>query len=279
MPVSLPSDQDLEVIVRTLPAAPRILAELAPRLQALDADVPDITQVLRRDSGLTARLIDMANSAAYMGFDPATSIEDAVARIGFRDTYRIVGAVASTQIADERLAYYGVQPRRLRENSLFCALMMEELADVAFMDAATGYTVGLLRSIGKVVLDRLARRHARITPFDPMRQPLLSWERLHWGCTNADIAAHVLEFWGFPDEAVETVRTHYLPSTDAPRNAHLLNLAAGAAELRGFGLPAEQRYWRLTGAGLESARIDEARLNWASERAYTTLSHISVAFA
>lgn len=279
MPVSLPSDKDLELVIRTLPAAPRILAELAPRLQALDVDIPDVTQLLRRDSGLTARLIDMANSAAYTGFDPATSIEDAVARVGFRETYRIVGAVASTQLADEQLSYYGIRPRRLRENSLFCALVMEDLANPTIIDPATAYTIGLLRSIGKVVLDRLARKSSRVTPLDPLRLAVTRWEQANWGCTNADVAAHVLERWEFPTEAIEAVRQHYTLETDAPTNAHLLNIAAGAAELRGFGLPAEQRYWRYTTEAFERTGLDEARVTWAAEHAYNTISHLSVAFA
>ena len=279
MSVSLLSDQELDAVVRTLPAAPRILAELAPRLQALDVDIPDVTRLLRRDSGLTARLIDMANSAAYMGFDPATSIEDAVARVGFRETYRIVGAVASTQLADERLPLYGIQPRRLRENSLFCALMMEELSDPALLDPATAYTIGLLRSIGKVVFNRLARNNPRIAAFDPLRQQLVRWETANWGRSNVEIAAHVFEKWGFPDEAVEAVRLHYLPGVDAPPNAHLLNIAASAAELRGFGLPAEQRYWCFTPDSFERARVDEPRVMWAAEQAYTTISQLSPAFA
>jgi HD-like signal output (HDOD) protein len=279
MPTPVPTDDQLELIVRSLPAAPRILAELAPRLQALDADVPDITRILRRDTGLTARLIDMANSAAFLGFETATTIEDAVARVGFRETYRIVGAVASTQLADEPLIYYSMPPQRLRENSLFCAVVMEELAESASIDAGTAYTVGLLRSIGKVALDRLARHRPGILRFDPNRDRLVDWERYHWGCSNADIAAHVLEIWDFPEEAVEAVRRQYDPGDNTPWYAHLLNVAAGAAESQGFGLPGEQRYWRYNWSALERTGIDEAQIAAAAEQAAAVLNRVSPAFA
>ncbi len=279
MAFSAPTDDQLELIVRSLPAAPRILAELAPRLQALDADVPDITRTLRRDSGLTARLIDMANSAAFLGFEPATSIEDAVARVGYRETYRIIGAVASTQLADESLTFYGMPPQRLRENSLFCAVTIEELADCLLIDAGTAYTVGLLRSIGKIVLDRLARQGRAISRFDASRSRLLDWERFNWNCSNADVAAHVLEIWDFPEEAVEAVRLHYTPGTDCPQHALLLNIAAGAAEMHGFGLPGEQWYWQYTPEMFDRAGVTEEQVAHAADQANAVLTRVSPAFA
>ena len=94
-PSAVPTDPEIEAVVRRLPAAPRILAELAPHLQSLDFEIGEVTTVLRRDSSLTARLIDMANSVAYLGADAATSLEEAVARIGYRETHRLLGAVAS----------------------------------------------------------------------------------------------------------------------------------------------------------------------------------------
>jgi HD-like signal output (HDOD) protein len=274
MPITLPSDYELELIVRSLPAAPRILAELAPRLQALDTDVPEITPILRRDSGLSARLIDMANSAAFHGFEPATSIEDAVTRVGFQETYRIVGAVASTQLAYPPLRYYAMQPQRLHENSLFCALVMEELSDAAQLASSTAYTVGLLRSVGKIVLDRIGREGRPPTPFDARVGRLTDWEQAIWGCTNADVAARVLEIWGFPSIAVETVRSHYAPGPKSPRDALLLNLTAGAAEAFGVGLPGEQSYWHTSAESCEEAGIDESRLTLAAERARVALTGV-----
>ena len=279
MAALVPSDHQLELIVRSLPAAPRILAELAPRLQAMDADVPDITRILRRDSGLTARLIDMANSAAFIGLEPATTIEDAVARVGFRETYRVIGVVASTQLGDEPLIYYSMPPQRLRENALFCALVMEALADSTPLDSGTAYTIGLLRSIGKVVLDRIARERADVVRFDAEHERLTDWERYHWGCTNADIAAHVLEIWEFPEPAVEAVRRQYDAGEDAAWYARLLNVAAGAAESQGFGLPGEQGYWQGDGAALERVGISEAQAAAAIEHAVAVLNRVSPVFA
>jgi HD-like signal output (HDOD) protein len=142
-PISL--NDEIGSVVDSLPVAPRILAELAPQLQQTDVHVEDIAALMRRDAGLTARLIAAANSAAYVGAEPSVSLEEAVARIGYRETYRIVGAVVSSQLSNESLHFYGMKPQRLSDNALFIALVMEELAGGAGLDPRAAYTIGLLR--------------------------------------------------------------------------------------------------------------------------------------
>lgn len=271
------TDAQLADLVQTMPASPRLLAELAPRLQQAEVPLEEVTELLRRDPALTARLIAMANSAAYARAEPATSLEEAVACIGFREVYRLVGAVAASQLSDEPLRHYAIEPARFRENALFVALIMEEFATAANSDPRAAYTMGLLRSIGKVVLDRHARNCGDVVPIPDDGTALLDWENATWGCTNAELGSRVLAAWRFPVETIEAVRDHYLPGADAGAAAHLLNISAGAADLRGFGYRGEEGYWQFTPESFERTGVDEGRLVWAGERAFQTLARISSA--
>jgi len=261
-------------IVATLPASPQLLADLGPRLQVVDVELVEVTALLRRDPALTARLIGMANSAAYARSEPAGSLEEAVACVGYREVYRLVGAVAATQMADERLGYYGVDGQRLRENALFVALVMEELAEATGANSRVAYTMGLLRSIGKVALDRLARKNPAIQPFEAGAGTLTDWELASWGCTNVEVAEKILRGWRFPDETILAIRHHYEPAGQADASIHLLNMAAGAADLRGFALPGEESYWQFTPENFERTGVDQGTLVWAGERAFRTLEKI-----
>jgi HD-like signal output (HDOD) protein len=272
------NDSELAELAKTLPASPRLLAELAPRLQQVEVPLSEITTLLRRDASLTARLIAMANSAAYARAEPAASLEEAVACIGYREVYRLVGAVAATQLADEKLAEYQMEPRRVRENALFVALVMEELADAIGRDPRAAYTMGLLRSMGKVVLDRHAKSHPPSAPLDPAAPGgVAEWERTQWGISNPEVAAKILTAWRFPAETVTAILHHYAPSADDPAAAHLLNLAAGAADLRGYGFPGEEGYWLFTPENFALTGVDEGKLVWAGERAFQTLGKICAA--
>jgi HD-like signal output (HDOD) protein len=270
-------ESELLLIVKTLPASPHLLAELGQRLQGADVEVDEITSLLKRDAALTARIIGMANSAVYARAQPASSLEEAVACVGYREVYRLVGAVAATQMADEPLRYYGVDGLLIRENALFVALVMEELALAIGEDSRAAYTMGLLRSIGKIALDRLARKNPAIVPYSPEAGNLADWERSNWQSSNVEVSETILHGWHFPQETIAAIRHHYEPAGDSDKFCHLLNLSAGAADLRGFPWPGEEGFWQFTAEDFSVTGLDEGKLVWAGQRAYLTLQKISSA--
>jgi HD-like signal output (HDOD) protein len=211
--------------------------------------------------------------------EPAGSIEEAVACIGYRDVYRLIGGLAASQLSDKPVQSYGIDASRFRQNALFVALVIEELAGLGEIEPRQAYTVGLLRSIGKVALDRFAENAGR--PIQPIRegQPLLEWEHAVWGTTSAEIGARILALWRFRESAIEAVRDHYEPAPSASALTHLLNISAGAADLRGFGLPGEESYWQFTPEDFARTAIDEGKLVWAGERAFRTLERMTAALA
>jgi HD-like signal output (HDOD) protein len=272
-------NEDIVNIVDSLPVAPRILAELAPKLQQTSVDLVDVATLIRRDGGLTARLIAAANSVAYVGSEPSASLEDAIARIGYRETYRIIGAVASAHLADEPLHFYGIKPQRLRENSLFVALVMEELAGSIDLDPRSAYTVGLLRSVGKIVLDRYARLTDNAVLYDPTEDAMSDWELQNLGHTGSETSAHVLTTWRFPAETALAVMEHYHPNARSPLASHLLNLAAGTAQACDFGFAGEESYWQFTDRTFALTRLDRDELTRVGECAKKALGRISAALA
>lgn len=277
MSLATVTDSDLSQLVQTLPAAPRLMADLGVKLQQTETPLSDVTGLLRRDLALTARLIAMANSAAYARAEPASSLEEAIACIGYREVYRLVGAVAAQNLSDEPLRFYGIEPQRFRDNALFVALVMEELAEATGHEPREAYTMGLLRSIGKVALDRHAREREGVVPLDGKTQAVTDWEKEHWDCSNADIGARILAAWRFSPATVEGIRNHYAPGPEGPATSHLLNICAGAADLRGFGLPGEENYWQFTAENFSQTGADEGKFVWAGERAFRTLTRISSA--
>ena len=269
--------EEVAGLVERLPAAPRMLADLGPKLAQVDIDVAEVSATLRRDPALTARLIAVANSAAYGSGDPVAALEDAIGRIGYREAYRIVGALASSQVANDNLDAYKIPVRRLRENALFVALVMEELAPHAGLEPKAAYTTGLLRSLGKAVLNRVLV--AKGAAYEQGSIALGEWEAAQVGYTNAELGGWILEKWRFPAETCAAVRDHYAPTEQSSVASHVLNIAAGAADWRDFGFPGETSYWQFAALNFARARVDEGMLIWAGERAFQALSRITTALA
>lgn len=135
---------------------------------------------------------------------------------------------------DSDLKFYGVSKNLLRNNSLFTALTAEIIALRVGDDPQAAYSAGLMRLIGKVVLDQLAKETGSVsgTFGTSGESDLLAWEGKVFGMTNADVSSLILQEWKFPESVALPVADQYLPlqgMEDHRRTALIVNLSAGLA--------------------------------------------------
>lgn len=257
-------------IAASLPAAPRIFAELGRRLRDPQCPLDDVAELVKRDASLAGRLLRISNSVVFRGEQPTASVEEAVGRLGYREIFQLVGFLAGEQMADAALKSYGIDAVELRTHVLKTALVSEQLAEECGLDARAAYTAGLMRAVGLFVCDRLAQAQEPAAVWHPVRDvDYLSWEARLFGIGSPEVAGMILSEWRFPDEVVEAVREHYCPpaETPAPVMACLLNVASTiVADDRG-GLPGEIRHWGATPAKLERLGLSARKLAAARERA------------
>ncbi|HEY0947285.1 MAG TPA: HDOD domain-containing protein [Opitutaceae bacterium] len=267
---------------RTLPAAPQVLAALGELLQDVNADIAEVGDLIKRDAALTARVIRMGNSAVFGG-GGVGSLDEAVGRVGFGEIYRIVGAAATASLADRALAFYGIEAEALRESLLFHAIASEEVAQTAGLDVRPAYTAGLLRALGMMVLDRVAReRLSAAEAFDPARHTgYVMWEGISFGLSNAEVASMILSDWRFPAEVVAGVREHLLlrSSDFGSRLACVLNVAGALAAETGRALPGDRAYWALEPRRLEIVGLSADDARAAGERAQHQFERLRLALA
>ncbi len=211
------SPERVLAIADTFPATRQILLQLGSLLQDPSVDLERIVVPLKRDPSLTARLVRIANSAAYAQSEPVASVEDAARLIGFREVHRLVGFALLDQFSDGGLVNYGVTCQRFRENSLFTAILMEELAVGAKQDSGYCYTVGLLRSIGKVALDRLARGlPASEIPARSDETLTSDWENSVFGTSSNEAAVHILKDMALSRRAHRSHQRPLCPGGERP---------------------------------------------------------------
>lgn len=233
-------------VAENLPSSPRVLADLQQLLSNPNNDIDAVTELLQRDAGLTARIIRIANGVIYNKGDPVASLEEALGRVGFNEVYRLTGLASLAGLVNFQLRTYGVSAQRLRENSVFVAVLMEELAQFVSADPRVSYTAGLLRSAGKIALDLTAQKDLRfVRPPEMSPLGLLDWERNFFGPVNPEVGAALLRAWRLPIEVYVPIRDHYMQglAVDPLPMAKQLYLAAGAADAAGWGLPGEAGYW------------------------------------
>jgi HD-like signal output (HDOD) protein len=266
-------------IAQQLPASARVLAQLGQLLMDVNSGLEEIARLLKRDTALAARVIRISNSAAYGSGGGIASIEDAVGRVGFAEVYRLTGFASAAQVFDHDLTSYGVAGSVIRANTLLTALAIESLAKRSAVDSRAAYTAGLMRSVGKVVLDKLGRQSLGYGQ-DFVRSgqtSVLEWEQTVFSTGNAQAAAIVLESWNFPASVFIPVREQHLGAKVAEahlRMTTLLNLAAGIAADSGYVLPGEANYWETTPEKLAAAGISTSILQLCAEEAREAFEQI-----
>lgn len=267
-------------VAQAFAATPKVMAELGRLLRDPNTDLGEITAHLKRDPVVAARLLRLANSVAFAQSELVASIEDAAALIGYNEIHRLVGAVAVDQFSLSTYPLYGMTGRRLRENALFVALLMEELAGLAHDAPQAAYTAGLFRPMGKLALEQLAGERSAAGRFDPERDAdLVIWEKHAFGITANEATSVILRHWHFPREIADAILDHYQPAGRTNHLTGLLNLAAGLADQLGYGLPGEQPYWRGTEEGYRACGIDPAESESHIESATKAFQRLSQAIS
>jgi HD-like signal output (HDOD) protein len=226
-----------------------------------------IVQFLRLDPSLAFHVIRLSNSVLFGRHERRDSIEAAVGRIGFSEVYRLVGLAATQHVCQGDLRTYRLKAVRLWENSVATAAAAEVLAAASGRNPSAAYTAGLLRTLGRVVLDGASK--ARIYPGEAEWPLVAEWEMSTYGMTSAEATAILLEHWEFPREIVSTIRGHLDPfgMQESNRGACTLNLACGVATRFGLDLPGERGHWNSTPAKLMLANVTGTVLEECASRA------------
>jgi HD-like signal output (HDOD) protein len=277
MPPAVPPWDQILLCARQLPSTPAILGKLQRLLTDVNSDLDAVCGLVKRDTALAARTIQISNSPYFSPALPHASLEEAVGCVGYDQICKVVGLTITSQLCERDLKHYGIPSERLFENTLLCALAMESLAQFVGVDPRSAYTTGLMRSVGKLVLDRLAAEQDRTPHPGEGGPPLGAWEMVGWGCDNGMVAAFLLEKWNFSGETVEAVRQHYEPSVAAPdaaTAAYLLNFSARIASDLGFGLPGEEAAWEGLAEKLPLAGLTEAEFELCREEARMSFDQV-----
>jgi HD-like signal output (HDOD) protein len=255
-----------------LPPAVGIFGRLEALLSSPDTGLDEIIDLVRVDPALTFQIIRLGNSAFYGLNNRCDSLEQAVARIGFGDIHSLVGLVAARHACQQDLRAYQVSARQFWENAVATGQLMTALATVSGADPRNAYATGLLRNLGRIVLNNYAG--AVRYPGADIAADLVAWERKTYGVTAAEVGAVLLEHWRFSPDTVAAVRGHVDAAAPAAPAA-LLHAAGGLAESWGYGLPGEAVIWSRDAAVLARAGLTEELCVSASALARTAYERIA----
>jgi HD-like signal output (HDOD) protein len=252
------TDQELATALEALPPVSPVLQRLLFVLDDPHSDLDDISKLVRTDTGLSAKMLRLANSAHFGLPCQVSTVEEAIQQIGVLEVSRLVSALGSRPLFDRSLDFYGITASLFWQHTLAVAVAAEVIAVKTSRDRASAYSVGMLHAIGFVALDRIAA--GRKLPVRETSVALLDWEREQFGASNPTAAARVLRYWKFPEALANSIAARYTPPAadlaDDAVNGAILHVASCLAEKVHAGLPPEGGLFRLVPERVQPLGLD-----------------------
>lgn len=193
------------VAVDRLPAAPQIYRDVKHELDGGDPSIARLAAIAGRDTGLTARLMHVANSALFGNGRRLNTAVEAISRLGL-DVFAALAAAAVFErnaVAATLLDLGALQARALAT--------AEHAAQLWRPDPGLAFLAGILSDVGVLVVATTlpAEHDAAVAHARTTGQPQRLCEELLWGVTHAEIGAYLLGLWGMPAAVVDAVVHHH----------------------------------------------------------------------
>lgn len=205
--------------VKHLPPAPKILPQLLDLLSKDDVDTSEVVELMMYDPSLTAAALQLCNSACFYGSSPATDLEEAVSRLGFRQVYELVATVSGSRMISAGKSPFAIDASELWQHSVTSAFAAQLIAkDLEDPDQSLVFTSALLHDIGKVVLsEALENIYAKMVEDVTKQQcSLFETEKRLLGVHHGEVGGRLLARWKFPSNIVAAVWFHHQPSAAGP---------------------------------------------------------------
>ncbi len=197
-----------------LPSLGSINKALQGLLMAEQRYSAQISEIVRRDPSLTARLLRLVNSVYYGLTTPVNSIEEAVFYLGVRQIRQLT--MVTPIIEDfQRLTRQCAFPwREFWQHCIGTAILTREVVSAVQSPAdESDYVAGLVHDMGKIVMAWTAPEH--FTEIHRLAsqgtQDLIAIETEVFGMDHCELGALYLERHRLPDLMIKAALFHHTP--------------------------------------------------------------------
>ena len=201
--------------MKSLPSLPGLYAEIIEAAQSSEMPLAAIGAVIARDVGMTAKMLQLVNSAFFGLPHHVTNASEAVGMLGL-DTVRAL--ILSFHVFEEcdAILLPDFSAEKLWHHSLLVGKLAKQIATLEGGDrrlCEDAYTAGLLHDAGKLALAiHLPRPYAEALALAQAQNlPIFEAETTILGASHAEVGAYLLGLWGLPKTIVEALAFHHCP--------------------------------------------------------------------
>jgi HD-like signal output (HDOD) protein len=199
--------------VGELPSLPSTSASLMAALRDPDVGLNRVGEIVERDVGMTAKVLQLVNSAFFGLPREITTVGMAVSHLGLDILKQLVLSSEIFRTFQPARSIPGFSLKEFEAHSRLAANIASRLPVPARI-APSAVMAALLHDTGKLVLAaRLpAQFEAALRTSLKDGRPLYAVEEDLTGTGHAEIGAYLLGLWGLPGPIVNAVRRHHRPT-------------------------------------------------------------------
>jgi putative nucleotidyltransferase with HDIG domain len=190
--------------------------EVVRQLESPTTSLEDVGQNIARDPAMTAKLLQLVNSAVFGLQLTISQPNEAVAYLGIETTKSLI-LLAHTFSYFDHLATSGFSIDSLWTHSYSTARCAQRIAEHEWTSQeliAQAFAAGLLHDIGKLMLAANLPAEFQEALWRASHEGMELWqaELQILGAHHAEVGACMLATWGLPTAIVEAVALHHHPA-------------------------------------------------------------------
>ena len=202
--------------LKCVPSLPLLYRQVSSELRSGDPSAARLGEIIAQDMAMTAKVLQIVNSAAYSVRAPISEPKQAVLLLGLDAIQALVLSFGIFSALGSQLFEPG-DAERLWEHSVSVSRLSKIIAKcqgVHGNDLDLYNSAGLLHDIGMLIMASAdAEEYRRIIDIaTSTATPLAVVEFQEFGCSHAEVGAYLLGVWGLPAPIVEAVAWNHRPS-------------------------------------------------------------------
>jgi HD-like signal output (HDOD) protein/CheY-like chemotaxis protein len=206
--------------LKSIPSLPASYQAMMAELGELEPRLVKLAELISRDMGMTAKCLQLVNSAFFGLRTPVSSAHQAISLIGLD---RLKSLILSNHIFSEFKTgiFDAKEVGWLWEHSFAVSVSARKVAVALHAppkDTEDAVAAGLLHDTGKLVLAACMGAEYKIVldMVDKVGVSLVEAEREVIGADHGEVGAYLLGIWGLPDAIVEAVGWSQRPCAAPP---------------------------------------------------------------
>jgi len=209
-----PTPTEIDTAIQQVRPIPQIALKIIRMIQDDKYSMDEIGEEVRQDQVISAKTINLCNSAHFALTTRVDSIDHALVLLGEKRLLMFVVSVSLETVFSKSSQGYSLCKGGIFQHALGTAILSGELAE--FTGRSTpdiAYTAGLLHDIGKIPLDQYMTSAAPYFYRAAHEEgaELCKVEKERFNITHTEAGALLGERWSLADNLIDTIRHHHRP--------------------------------------------------------------------